>query len=130
MDITKKTLTFAIPMAMLVSFASGFLICDHSQRDPKTTLAIEQDWRERDLLQNFDFVQDALTRWASKNQTTEEQILERWSPQAMPFLDRDCVQFVTRQPDIGGPPPVYCYGNDNSGAATTQLIYEEAELGE
>jgi hypothetical protein len=123
-------ISLAFLLLMPASFAGGYFVRQQLESSSDNGLTDKSDRYERDLLQNFEFVQDALARWAKKNGMPEAQILEVWTPQAMGLDDRVCVQFVRRRPAIGGAPPVYCYGLDDSDQPTTQLIYEAAELGE
>lgn len=116
------------------SFAVGFLVGKHSVPDASEKAGVppvnaDRVWIEKDLL-GFEFVQDALGRWAKTNGTTPARILADQSPQAMSFPDRICVQFVERKPALGGAAPVYCYKLDEAGWPTTQLIYEASATGE
>ena len=115
------------------SFAGGFVVgrtaLDASEGAESPPANGDRDWIEEDLLR-FDFVQDALSRWAKKNGTSPSGILAVQSPQAMSFPHRMCAQFVQRKPALGGAAPVYCYKLDEAGWPTTQLIYEASALGE
>jgi hypothetical protein len=115
------------------SFACGVMV---GKRDivpiragPSTETPIKLDWIEQDLM-GFEFVQDALSRWAGKNQTTRAVIVADQATQAVILQDRVCTQFVPRTARLGGAPPVYCYKLDAKGWPTTELIYARDDLGE
>jgi hypothetical protein len=135
--MTLKMLCLGAAVAFLVigsfvaGFATGQRTIDRNRAAPKTDTVNRQYpvYFEEDLVR-FSYVQDALNRWATKNRMSVEATLARYAPQAMMVRHQACVQFVPRRLALGGAPPVYCYAVDSSGWPTTQLIFEQSELGE
>lgn len=79
----------------------------------------QSDWEQR-WFKQFGFVQDAMRRWALKNDATIETAMRARRIQVMEFPTKVCVQFESDVGSVGGT-PVYCYKRTGPTERWTQL---------
>lgn len=69
------------------------------------------DGNRRYLSEYDPYIADARQRWSSINQFSDNPFRNR-TTSVVTLNDQICVSFEYSQPDIGGPPPYYCYSFD------------------
>ncbi len=79
----------------------------------KSTSASEAPEDVGRYLDQYDpYIDDAKRRWSIRNEFSEDPFRNR-TTSVVTLGDRVCVSFEYSQPDIGGPPPFYCYDFDS-----------------
>ena len=125
--ISKPILVAFGTLICAACFGAGYFVGQDTYVGPKRD---PRSWQESVYARYYPNVQDAMKRWAAKDDITVERAMEGRSIEMMHFPDRDCVQFQIPTGSVGGV-PIYCYQVDKSEnvtRGTTKLIFEHSDV--